>query len=142
VRFLLDTDHISILQRGTGPEFVALSERVSQHGPSDLAFSIISFHEQTVGCHTYINQARSSANVIRGYEMLARVIRAFSAAPVVPFDAEAATAFDGLATQRLRVGTMDLRIAAIALSRGLVLLTRNVRDFGKVEGLQLMDWTS
>jgi tRNA(fMet)-specific endonuclease VapC len=61
--------------------------------------------------------------------------------PVIPFDAAAAAVFDGLVAQRVRVATMDLRIAAIALSRGMVLVTRNVSDFGKVPGLQTEDWT-
>jgi tRNA(fMet)-specific endonuclease VapC len=60
---------------------------------------------------------------------------------VIPFDDDAAAMFDRLLAQRVRVATMDLRIAAIALSRGLVLVTRNSRDFGKVPGLQIEDWT-
>jgi tRNA(fMet)-specific endonuclease VapC len=141
VKFLLDTDHISILQRQVGTEFVALSARVAQHRPADLAFSIVSFHEQVLGCHTFLNRARTSADIIRGYGMLSRVLRDFGAAPLLPFDAAAATALDGLLAQRVRLATLDLRIAASALSRGLILLTRNVRDFGRVPGLATQDWT-
>jgi tRNA(fMet)-specific endonuclease VapC len=36
---------------------------------------------------------------------------------------------------------MDARIVAIAMFRGLILLTRNHRDFGKVTGLLIEDWT-
>lgn len=43
--------------------------------------------------------------------------------------------------KRIRVGTMDMRIAAIALSQGLTLLIRNTRDFGRVPGLLTEDWT-
>jgi tRNA(fMet)-specific endonuclease VapC len=50
--------------------------------------------------------------------------------------------FDDLMTRRFRVATMDLRIAAIALANNSVLLTRNVRDFGKVPGLTTEDWTA
>ena len=66
MRYLLDTDHISILQREAGPEFAALSARIARHDPADLAFSVVSFHEQTLGCHTYINRARAPAEVVRG----------------------------------------------------------------------------
>ncbi len=142
MKFLLDTDHVSRRQREAGAEFVRLSGRIAVLDPGDLAFSIVSFHEQAPGCHAYINRAHAQADVVRGYGMLARVIRGFGAAPVLPFDAAAATSHDTLVARRLRVATMDLRIAAIALSRGLTLLTRNVGDFGKVAGLQTEDWTS
>ncbi|MBI3989870.1 MAG: type II toxin-antitoxin system VapC family toxin [candidate division NC10 bacterium] len=141
MKYLLDTDHLSILQRQSGPEYAMLMTRIAQHSPADLASSIISFHEQVLGCHTYISRAHSSSDVVRGYGMFVRVLQDFAVAPVIPFDAAAAAVFDGLVAQRVRVATMDLRIASIALSRGMVLVTRNVSDFGKVPGLQIEDWT-
>jgi tRNA(fMet)-specific endonuclease VapC len=141
VKYLLDTDHISILQRQAGAGYATLLLRIAQHPPTDLACSIISFHEQILGCHTYISQARRVEDVVRGYGMLAQVLQDFTEALVIPFDAAAAVVFEGLVAQRVRVGTMDLRIAAIALSREMVLVTRNAGDFRKVPGLRLEDWT-
>jgi tRNA(fMet)-specific endonuclease VapC len=141
VKYLLDTDHITILQRQSGPEFAVLSARIHQVNRSDLAFSVVSFHEQVLGAHAYINRSRSASEVVRGYAMLARVLRQFASAAVLPYDVTAAATFDGLGAHRLRVGVMDLRIASIALSRGFVVLTRNTVDFAKVPGLIIEDWT-
>jgi tRNA(fMet)-specific endonuclease VapC len=141
VKFLLDTDHISVLQRQAGPEFAALSARVAQQQRADLAFSVVSFHEQVMGCHTYLSRARTSADVARGYAMLSRVLPDFGGAQVLPFDTAAAATLDGLVGQGVRLAAMDLRIACIALSRGLIVLTRNTRDFGRVPGLVTQDWT-
>jgi tRNA(fMet)-specific endonuclease VapC len=141
VKYLLDTDYISILQRQSGLEYAMLISRIAQHGPTELAFSIISFHEQVLGCHAYINRVHRASDVVRGYGMLTRILRDFAVAPVVPFDAAAAAVFNGLLAQQVRVATMDLRIASIVLSRGMVLITRNVRDFRKVPGLPVEDWT-
>lgn len=141
MKYLLDTDHISILQLQSGPEYASLSLRIAQASLSDLVLSVISFHEQVLGAHSYINRARTSSEMSRGYEMLLRLLTDYQASPVLPFDRAAVQVFDLLTTQRVRIGTMDLRIASIALSRGLVLLTRNFRDFGKVPGLMTEDWT-
>lgn len=73
--------------------------------------------------------------------MMARIHRDFTILPIVLFDKAAATVFDGLQSQRIQLATMDLRIAAIALSGGLILLTRNSQDFGKVPALKMEDWT-
>jgi tRNA(fMet)-specific endonuclease VapC len=43
--------------------------------------------------------------------------------------------FHQLHQQRLRIGTQDLRIAAIALANGCILITRNRRDFERAPGL-------
>jgi tRNA(fMet)-specific endonuclease VapC len=54
---------------------------------------------------------------------------------------KAATLYEKLLSQKLRIGTQDLRIASIVLSQNAVLLTRNSQDFSHVPGLQLDDWT-
>ena len=43
--------------------------------------------------------------------------------------------------QQVRIGTKDLRIAALALSKNATLVTRNTRDFAKVPGLHMVDWS-
>jgi len=141
VKFLLDTDHVTIIQDGAGIEYTNLATRVALNADSGVAFSIISFHEQALGGHTYINRAVNSIGLVRGYDLMDQVARTFAVLPILPFDHDAALIYEKLATQRLRVGTMDLRIVAIALSRGLTLLTRNVGDFGKIPGLRTDDWT-
>jgi tRNA(fMet)-specific endonuclease VapC len=49
--------------------------------------------------------------------------------------------YETLLSQKLRIGTQDLRIASIVLSQNAVLLTRNSQDFSRVPALQLDDWT-
>ena len=141
MRYLLDTDHISFLQRRSGSEFLTLAARISQYQPTDFAFSIVSFHEQVIGAHTFITRSQTTSDTVRGYTLLMEIIRGFSAAPILPFDAGAVAIFEELRAQRVRIATMDLRIAAIALSRNLVLLTRNNSDFSKVPNLITEDWT-
>ena len=119
-----------------------MTSRIAQHSPADFALSIVSFHEQMLGGHAFLNRARTAAQLVRGYSLLMNTLQTFMTMPVLPFVAAAAGVFDGLQAQRIRVSTMDLRIAAIALSQGLILLTRNVRDFGRVPALVTEDWTA
>lgn len=141
MKYLLDTDHISFLQRRAGPEYRALVARIAQHPATDFVFSVVSFHEQMLGAHTFISRAHNAVDLVRGYTLLMEILQGFTAAPVVPFDATAASILSSLHAQRIRIGTMDLRLSSIALSRGLILLTRNTRDFSKVQGLTIEDWT-
>ncbi|UJB68125.1 type II toxin-antitoxin system VapC family toxin [Acaryochloris sp. 'Moss Beach'] len=141
MRYLLDTDHLSILQRQKGEDYRNLSRRMAPHLPSDFVISIVTLHEQILGSHTYISRARNQHEVIKGYEIMGRILSDFKVLPTIGFDMNASTEYAGLASQRIQLATMDARIAAIALSRQLVLLTRNSRDFSKVSGLIIEDWT-
>ncbi len=59
---------------------------------------------------------------------------------LLSFDRKAAEVFDELNQQRLRIGSMDLRIAAIAIANQMTLLTQNTVDFERIPGLPIEDW--
>jgi len=139
--FILDTDHFAILQAKTKPEFDRLSPRIASHPPTAFYLTIVTFHEEVLGWNTYISRARDQSGVIRGYRRFERIIADFAAAQLLPFDSSAAARFELLRTQRVRVATMDLRIASIGLQRDMTVLTRNTVDFRLVPGLRVEDWT-
>jgi tRNA(fMet)-specific endonuclease VapC len=141
VKYLFDTDHISILHRRSGSEFAVLSARIARYPIADLALSVVSFHEQVLGSHKYIRRAKKSPALVHGYQLLLRLLSDYAVATVLPFNVPSAAVFDGLRAQKIRVSTMDLRIASIALAHGMTLLTRNVSDFQKVPGLITENWT-
>lgn len=114
---------------------------MAAHRPADFHVSIVSFHEQVLGWNTYISRAPDTARVSHGYRMFEQLLVDFNGFHVAGFDAAAAAVFDSLRVRRVRVATMDLRIATIAIARDLTLLTRNAVDFGRVPGLRFEDWT-
>jgi tRNA(fMet)-specific endonuclease VapC len=79
--------------------------------------------------------------VARRYLWLRESLDFFSIMRVLDFDETAAEQFGQLRQLRLRVGTQDLRIAAIALTTDSIVITRNKRDFSRVPGLQIEDWS-
>ena len=142
MKYLLDTDHISFLQLPASPEYRNLAARMARHSLADFAFCVVSFHEQVIGAHSLITRAKNPAEILRGYNLLQEILRGFTVAPVLPFDASAILIFAQMQGRRLRVPTMDLRIASIAQCRNLIVLSRNTADFGKVPGLVVQDWTN
>jgi tRNA(fMet)-specific endonuclease VapC len=139
--FLLDTDHLVVLQRQSEPGFGRLRAAMTRHKASDFFLPIISFHEQMLGANAFIAKAKTRGAVVRGYQMLEICLIDFSRFQVLPFDEPAAARFDTLRSQ-VRIGTMDLRIAATALSHSLTVLSRNTVDFQKVPNLLVEDWLS
>ena len=137
---LLDTDHISLIARG-GAEGQRIRQRLSAFDPGDIAVSIVSYEEPMRGWLAEIAAARSLDKQKRKYSELARMLRYYCATPLLPFDDAAIAEFQNLWIQHLRVGTMDLKIASIALANQATLLTRNLSDFSKVPGLRVEDWS-
>ncbi len=82
------------------------------------------------------------AQQVGAYRRLKNVLNRYLKLTVLEFDEAAAEEFERLQKQRIRIGTMDLKIAAIALTRHATLLTRNSKDFSKVPGLHIEDWSA
>jgi len=141
MRFLLDTDHLSILQWESGPECQRVLSRIAICEPGDVAVSIVSFHEQALGFNTMLSRARSKERVVEAYELFRDLLNRYSRARVVDFDLSAAAVVENLKSRKVRVKMMDLRIAATALSNDLTLISRNAVDFERVPGLRIEDWT-
>lgn len=140
---LLDTDNVTLFQRGGASDAaVALRARLSQVPPDDYGTTVVTYEEQCRGWLDEINSARMPEARVRTYRKLKENLDFFSRIAVVAYTAEADTEFVALKkVLKNKVGTKDLRIAAIALVNGATLLTRNTRDFEKVPGLLFADWT-
>jgi tRNA(fMet)-specific endonuclease VapC len=142
MRYLLDTDHLSILQKSSGQDYENLSNRMERLHISEFAISIVTVHEQFLGSNVYISRSQSPTDLVRGYEFMNKLVRSFKMIPVIGFDDLAATTFQDFKSRKIKLATMDLRIAAIAITKQVILLTRNRKDFAKVPGLTIEDWTT
>jgi len=135
--FILDTDHISLFQR-RDPHVTA---HVLATPALELATTVITVEEQLRGRLDRVRRARSDAEVVRAYHSLLATFFYFRTMTVIDFDEQAQTFFTRLRAQRTRIGTLDLRIAAIALSRDATLVTRNRQDFARIPSLNIEDWS-
>jgi tRNA(fMet)-specific endonuclease VapC len=76
-----------------------------------------------------------------GYSKLNETLDFYRTKTVLDFNTAASTQFQQLIRQKIRAGTQDLRIASIALAIGGTVVTRNQRDFQRVPGLRIEDWS-
>lgn len=136
-RYVLDTDTLSLLEKNH-PR-VAL--RVAAVQPSDIAISVISVEEQLTGWYTLLRRRRKRDEVAAAYRHLAAAVQFLGRLPILPFTEQAILQFERLKRQKLNIPLMDLRIAAITLEASLILVTRNRRDFSRVPGLVIEDWS-
>jgi tRNA(fMet)-specific endonuclease VapC len=136
--WILDTDHISLLQRG----HPAVEQRIRSINLNDIAITIISVEEQLYGRLNNIRRAKSSETLKTAYQGLYETLDDFKAANILQFNPTAISFYQELVRQKIRVGTQDLRIAAISLSVNGILVTRNQRDFAKVPNLVIEDWST
>jgi tRNA(fMet)-specific endonuclease VapC len=137
---ILDTDHLTTLKYANSDRFARLAQRLAASPDQEFATTAVTLEEQLRGWLSQINRFQDPVRQIPAYAELSGLIEFFSFWTVLPFDAPAAQKFTQFRQQKIRIGTMDLKIASIAVSRNALLLTANTRDFEVVPGLRIEDW--
>jgi len=135
---LLDTDHYSEWERAFNPG-LRLRARLEASRPA-IAHTIITIEEQMRGWLAQINRQASVQLQIQPCAKLLQQVDNFAQWTILPFDADAARLFVEFRRQGVRIGSLDLKIACIALARKVTLLTRNTVDFSQVPGLPFENW--
>src|SRR3712207_201199 len=131
--YLLDTDILSnLMKRAPASTLVASLAGV----PREYHFtSSVPLGELLYGAH---RSSRTAALLERIEETLLPEL------PILPFDTDAARRYGELRAELERRGTpigdADTRVASIALSRGLTVVTGNERHFQQVPGLEIENW--
>jgi tRNA(fMet)-specific endonuclease VapC len=137
---ILDTDHASLFLKGN----TLVCDRIFQAEPDNLAISVITAEEICQGWLSEINkysQASQSSRLLLAYSEFEKSLNFFQTIQRVSFDTNAYNQFETLRQKFRRLGTRDLRIAAIALSINATVITRNAKDFGQIQNLSIEDWS-
>ena len=131
MKVLLDTDTcIFALKRNA-----SVLDRLLSRSRADIAVSVITEAELRTG-------AAKSSSPVKTSHLLENFLRPLA---VVEFTSADATTYAQIRAKLERAGTpigpLDTLIAAQAISRKLVLVTNNEREFGRVPGLRLENWS-
>jgi tRNA(fMet)-specific endonuclease VapC len=139
--WILDTDHLSLLQR----ENSQLIDRLRSHQQDRIAITIVTVEEQLRGRLSLINKAAVSGSKMslpQAYQNLRFTLESLQEFEQIDFDLQAESIYHQLRQNKIRIGTQDLRIASIAIAHRATLITRNHRDFLQIPNLSIEDWTT
>ena len=138
--WIFDTDHLSLLERGNLP----IQRRLQPIMASSVAITIVTAEEKVKGRLATINGLSGMERIDRlavAYRTFQTTLDDLKNFPILPFLDTACDRYRELLQQKIRVGSHDLRIAAITLLVDSILITRNRRDFERVPGLKFEDWS-
>jgi tRNA(fMet)-specific endonuclease VapC len=130
VKFLLDTNAYIHLRQGRP----AISARMRAVDADQIGISVITFGELAFGAHRSPQRDRALRQLEDTTSMFA----------ILPLPVSSAEVYGRIRAQLSRKGLMiganDLWIAAHALAGGYTLVTDNMREFERVEGLRIENW--
>ena len=131
--YLLDTNIISYWMRGDS----SVIDRIKKHPPADLFLSTITLAEIFYGIE------KSS---VKKKERRLKINQITSVLGICAFDEAAAVEYAVIRTQLEKEGRMiserDTQIASIAMANKLIVVTHNVKEFGRIGKLNVEDWAT
>lgn len=119
---ILDTDHLSVFLDERDARHESLYEQMDQ-ATEPIACTIVSVEEILRGWLALIHKLRDVHRQLVAYDRLGRLFDVLGEWEITPFERHAADQFVNLRRLRIRVATMDLKIASIALVNDALLLT-------------------
>jgi tRNA(fMet)-specific endonuclease VapC len=142
--YLLDTDSVSnYLDKRRG--HAALRARVAAEPPQNIWISIITVEEIVQGVlgllHKARNHPRNADKIILFGALLESTLRDLMTFQILPYDRSAEESFGAIPANIKRRHSQDCHIAAIAISRGFIVVTSNTRHFADIPGVTCEDWT-
>ena len=135
---VLDTNHVRELGFKTAAGLKLLQRLEAAN--EETATTIVCVEEELRGWLAEINRHTNPHRQLVAYAELHHRIEFFAAWLVLPLDKQAADLFVTCRRERVPCGTMDLKIACIALAHDAKLLTRNTADFASVPRLRVENW--
>jgi tRNA(fMet)-specific endonuclease VapC len=136
--YVLDTDVLSLYQHG----HAELTAKLEAHPSQELAITVITVEEELSGWYSRLRKVRRLEEQAEVYERPAKAVPVLARWCIRPMSHSALMRYETLKRMNLNVRKMDLRIAAIVLECGGVVVTRNVRDFQRVPNLAVENWVS
>lgn len=138
--YILDTDHLSLIQRNNQEGKLILSRLAAVEDVS-VVVTIITYEEQLRGRLNVLSRAKKLEEQVVAYQWLQKLSENYRLIQIIPFDQSAGLEYQRLRKAYPRLGAMDLKIASISIVKNAILLTRNTSDFGNIKELSIDDWS-
>ncbi len=132
MKYMLDTNIASFLIKGKS---VTLDNKIKFVPVDDICISVITRAELLYGV----------AKVPQATRLKQQVNEFLNYITVLDWDNSASESYAIIRAELERqgkvIGSMDMQISAHAVSQNLILVTNNTKEFQRVNGLKIEDWT-
>lgn len=137
INYILDSSTITLLEYSDKNVIEALD----QHRSDVVVVSTVSVEEALGGWYACIRQAKTYHDQAKASKSIAHTMMLMNRFPIVAVTEDSLRRAESQVKAKLNIGRMDLKIAALALELDATVVTNNLRDFSRVPGLKVEDWS-